>query len=68
MSLGIPEMILIVSTIEIPLPTPFSVICSPIHIRTAEPAVIANTPATITPHFLMACISPYTTESVLKSP
>ena len=29
------------STIEMPLPTPFSVILSPIHIRKAEPAVIA---------------------------
>ena len=28
------------STIEMPLPTPFSVILSPIHMRKAEPAVI----------------------------
>ena len=32
-------MMLIVNTMEIPFPTPFSVILSPIHIRTAEPAV-----------------------------
>ena len=38
-SLGILEMMLIISTIEIPLPTPCSVILSPIHISTAEPAV-----------------------------
>ena len=30
---------LIVRTIEIPFPIPLSVILSPIHIRTAEPAV-----------------------------
>ena len=46
-SAGIPEMILIKSTIEIPLPTPFSVILSPIHINTAEPAVSAITTNTI---------------------
>ena len=40
-SLGIPDMILIKSTIEIPFPTPFSVIRSPSHINTAEPAVSA---------------------------
>ena len=38
-----PEIILINNTIEIPLPTPFSVIRSPIHISTAEPAVSAAT-------------------------
>ena len=38
-SLGIREIMLITSTIEIPFPTPFSVILSPIHISTAEPAV-----------------------------
>ena len=38
-SLGIRETILINRTIEIPLPMPFSVIRSPIHIRKAEPAV-----------------------------
>ena len=40
-SCGRLETILIRSTMEIPLPTPFSVIRSPIHIRRAEPAVIA---------------------------
>ena len=39
-SLGIEERILMRSTIEMPLPTPFSVILSPIHMRKAEPAVI----------------------------
>ena len=34
-------MILIVRTIDIPLPTPLSVILSPIHIRKALPAVRA---------------------------
>ena len=67
-SLGIPEMMLIVRTIEIPFPTPFSVICSPIHINTAEPAVIAKIPVTITPHFLMSCIAEYLTASVSKIP
>ena len=38
-SSGIREIILIVNTIDIPFPTPFSVIRSPIHISTAEPAV-----------------------------
>ena len=42
-SLGIPEIMLIKSTIEIPLPTPFSVILSPSHISIAEPAVSAAT-------------------------
>ena len=41
------EMILNRSTIEIPFPTPFSVILSPIHISIALPAVIV-TIATIT--------------------
>ena len=41
------EMILNRSTIEIPFPTPFSVIRSPIHISMALPAVIV-TIATIT--------------------
>ena len=42
-SLGIPEIMLIKSTIDIPLPTPFSVILSPSHISIAEPAVSAAT-------------------------
>ena len=40
-SFGIEDRMLIKSTIEMPLPTPFSVILSPIHMRKAEPAVIA---------------------------
>ena len=36
-------MIFIKRTIEIPFPTPFSVIRSPSHINTAEPAVSAAT-------------------------
>ena len=36
---GILERILIRSTMEIPLPTPFSVMRSPIHINNVEPAV-----------------------------
>ena len=36
-------MILIRSTIDIPFPTPFSVIRSPIHIRNALPAVSVHT-------------------------
>ena len=43
MSSGIRERILIKSTIEIPFPTPFSVILSPIHIKNAEPAVNVST-------------------------
>ena len=42
-SCGILEIILIVKTIEIPLPTPFSVILSPIHMITVEPAVNVTT-------------------------
>ena len=42
-SCGVPDTILIRSTMEIPFPTPLSVILSPIHIRRAEPAVIAAT-------------------------
>ena len=42
-SLGIREIMLITRTIDIPLPTPFSVILSPIHIRKADPAVSVNT-------------------------
>jgi hypothetical protein len=42
-SLGIVEIILINNTTEIPLPTPFSVIRSPIYIRKAEPAVNVST-------------------------
>ena len=34
---------LIVSTIEIPFPTPFSVILSPIHMITVDPAVNVTT-------------------------
>ena len=40
-SWGIRERMLIVSTMEIPFPTPLSVIRSPIHIRKALPAVSA---------------------------
>ena len=42
-SCGIREIILMVRTMEIPFPTPFSVILSPIHIRNALPAVNAAT-------------------------
>ena len=42
-SLGIRDKMLMSRTIEIPLPTPFSVILSPIHIRKADPAVSVNT-------------------------
>ncbi|CUQ41853.1 Uncharacterised protein [Dorea longicatena] len=42
-SLGTREIILINSTMEIPFPTPFSVIRSPIHIKNAEPAVNVHT-------------------------
>ena len=42
-SSGIRERILIRRTIEIPFPTPFSVIRSPIHIRNALPAVSVQT-------------------------
>ena len=42
-SSGTREMILIRRTIEIPFPTPFSVIRSPIHIRNALPAVSVHT-------------------------
>ena len=38
-SCGMREMMLMVRTMEIPLPTPLSVIRSPSHIRNAEPAV-----------------------------
>ena len=42
-SLGIRDTMLIKSTMEIPFPTPFSLICSPTHIKKAEPAVNATT-------------------------
>ena len=42
-SLGIREIMLMTRTIEIPFPTPFSVILSPIHISTEDPAVKAAT-------------------------
>ena len=42
-SLGIRERMLINKIIEIPFPTPFSVILSPHHIRNAEPAVNVRT-------------------------
>ena len=42
-SSGTRETMLIRSTIEIPFPTPFSVIRSPIHIRNALPAVSVHT-------------------------
>ena len=45
-SLGTLEMILMVSTMEIPFPTPFSVIRSPSHISIAEPAVRQATTTT----------------------
>ena len=40
------EMILANRIMEIPLPIPNSVICSPIHITTEEPAVNASTMTT----------------------
>ena len=40
-SCGILEIMLMIRTMEMPLPTPLSVICSPIHIRNALPAVRA---------------------------
>ena len=46
-SCGIEERILNKRTKEIPFPTPLSVILSPIHIRSADPAVIATTQMTI---------------------
>ena len=36
---GIPEMMLANRIMEMPLPMPYSVICSPSHITKAEPAV-----------------------------
>ena len=42
-SWGTEERILKSRTREIPFPIPLSVICSPIHIRSAEPAVMAIT-------------------------
>ena len=51
-SLGILETMLIISTIEIPFPTPFSVICSPIHINIAEPAVKVATATTTLVKFM----------------
>ena len=39
---GIPEMILANRIMEMPLPIPNSVICSPSHITMAEPAVKAR--------------------------
>ena len=45
-SLGILDTILIIKMMEIPFPTPFSVICSPIHISIAEPAVRQQTTTT----------------------
>ena len=51
-SLGTEDRILKRRTREIPLPTPLSVICSPIHIRSAEPAVIAITAIAISAIFL----------------
>ena len=42
-SFGREEMMLIRRTMEMPFPTPLSVILSPIHIRKALPAVIAAT-------------------------
>ena len=47
-SSGILAMILIIRMIEIPFPTPFSVILSPNHIRSAEPAVMVTTAVKIT--------------------
>ena len=45
-SCGNDDKILNSRTTEIPLPTPFSVILSPIHIRNALPAVIVTTTTT----------------------
>jgi len=42
-SLGMRDKMLMSRTIEIPFPTPFSVIRSPIHIRNADPAVNVRT-------------------------
>ena len=46
---------------EIPLPMPLSVICSPIHMRSAEPAVIPTTAITISANFLAALAVVYPT-------
>ena len=43
MPLGIRERMPAKSRIEIPLPMPFSLICSPSHIISAEPAVKTST-------------------------
>ena len=56
-SCGILETMLIVRTMEIPLPIPFSVIFSPIHIKNALPAVNA-TITVITFNALYSCKSP----------
>ena len=45
-SLGILDTIFTINTIEIPFPIPLSVICSPIHISIAEPAVKQATTTT----------------------
>ena len=56
-SCGTRQRILIRRTMEIPLPTPFSLIRSPIHIRKQEPAVRATTTAKAFPKFIFG-ISP----------
>ena len=57
MSLGTRDRMLIIRTIEIPFPTPFSVILSPTHIRNAEPAV-RDTTTVITFMAVISGISP----------
>ena len=57
-SFGTLERILIIRTIEIPFPIPFSVIRSPTHIRNAEPAVRAVTTDTTFRKFILV-ISPW---------
>ena len=51
---GSEEIMLNKSTMDIPLPTPLSVILSPIHIRKALPAVIVHTTTTtlLKPYFI----------------
>ncbi len=57
MSCGTRDRILIVNTMEIPLPIPFSVIRSPIHIKNALPAVKAMM-TVITLNALYVCKRP----------
>ncbi len=58
MSLGIREMMFTHRTMEIPLPTPFSVIRSPIHMSIAEPAVREVTTTTPLKKFMSGMMPP----------